>query len=221
MFKPSDFDKEWYFVGEASKYMGISIATLRNYDRDGIIHCVRLSRNRRALSREELICYLVERGLCSSEDPDQRRDAVYCRVSTAEQRKKGDLDRQVYWIIQHAPDIHNPLIFSEVASGLNDRRKKLLELLARIEADEIRYVYITYKDRLTRFGYHYLEEMARAHKTEIIPLKTKNSVSSEDELVQDMMSLIASFSGKLYGMRSRQSRRKKDTDEQRTEENLG
>lgn len=71
-----------------------------------------------------------------------------------------------------------------------------------IEEDKIGRVYVTYKDRLTRFGYHYLEEMAKAHRTEIIPLKSGVDKTQEQELLDDMMSLIASFSGKLYGLRS-------------------
>ena len=69
--------------------------------------------------------------------------------------------------------------------------------------NEVRNVYVTYKDRLTRFGYHYLETMFLAHNVNIIVVKDKdNEKSVSEELAEDLMSLIASFSGKLYGLRS-------------------
>ena len=72
---------------------------------------------------------------------------------------------------------------------------------------KVNKVYVTYKDRLTRFGFHYLESVFLAKGVEIVVL---NDVSQENdvqqELVEDMMSLIASFSGKLYGMRSHKNK---------------
>ena len=78
-----------------------------------------------------------------------------------------------------------------------------------VSRDEVRNIYITYKDRLTRFGFNYLKTMFEAHGTNIIVVKDEKDIKTvEEELVEDMMSLIASFSGKLYGMRSRQRRTK-------------
>lgn len=73
--------------------------------------------------------------------------------------------------------------------------------------NEVNNVYITYKDRLTRFGYRYLETVFSAHGVQIIIVKDELvSKTVQEELVEDMMSLIASFSGKLYGLRSRKDR---------------
>ena len=70
---------------------------------------------------------------------------------------------------------------------------------------------MTYKDRLTRFGFHYLETICLAHDSNIIVIKDKWSEKSvQEELVEDMMSLIASFSGKLYGMRSGKNKIRKE-----------
>ena len=75
-------------------------------------------------------------------------------------------------------------------------------------ADEVRTVYVTYNDRLTRFGFHYLETVFGLKGVNIVvlnnPMGEKNV---EKELVDDMMSLIASFSGKLYGLRSGKNRK--------------
>ena len=104
-------------------------------------------------------------------------------------------------------DIQNPIILKEVGSGLNDKRKQLQKLLVMVGNHEVRNVYITYKDRLTRFGFHYLETMFEDCGTSIIVVKDEsNEKSVHDELVEDMMSLIASFSEKLYGMRSKKNK---------------
>ena len=111
------------------------------------------------------------------------------------------------FLIENVNNLHNPLILKEVGSGLNDKRPQLQKLLKMVCNDEIRNVYITYKDRLTRFGYNYLETMFLEHNVNIIVVKDENADKSvQEELVEDMMSLIASFSGKLYGMRSKKNK---------------
>lgn len=73
--------------------------------------------------------------------------------------------------------------------------------------NKVRNVFITYRDRLTRFGFHYLETVFLAHNTNIVIVKDNNEEKNvQKELVEDMMSLIASFSGKLYGMCSSKKR---------------
>lgn len=75
--------------------------------------------------------------------------------------------------------------------------------------DEVNRVFITYRDRLTRFGFNYFETIVNLKGVEIIIVKQQTEVTSvEQELMNDMISLIASFSGKLYGMCSKQNRKK-------------
>ena len=137
----------------------------------------------------------------------EKIDVIYTRVSSHDQKNGGDLDRQAMFLIENVNNLHSPLILKEVGSGLNDKRPQLQKLLKMVCNDEVRNVYITYKDRLTRFGYHYLETMFLAHNVNIIVVKDENADKSvQEELVEDMMSLIASFSGKLYGMRSKKNK---------------
>ena len=94
------------------------------------------------------------------------------------------------------------MILKEVGSGLNDNRKQLQKLLHMVANNEVRNVYVTYRDRLTRFGFNYLKTLFLAHNTNIIVVKDKDAAKSvNEEFVDDLMSLMASFSGKLYGMR--------------------
>jgi predicted site-specific integrase-resolvase len=106
--------------------------------------------------------------------------------------------------MEHCNNLINPVILKEVGSGLNDKRKKIQELIRMVENNEANRVFVTYRDRLTRFGFHYLEAMFKSHGVEIVVVKDQEKEKPvQEELVEDMMSLIASFSGKLYGLRSK------------------
>ena len=207
MYKVSDFTKTAYRTGEAAKILGITTRTIQNYDKLGKLKVCRTEGNRRVIMREDLIKYLDDKGLIYDDTNSKRHDVIYARVSSNEQKQSGDLDRQALYLVENAKDIQNPIILKEVGSGLNDKRKQLQKLLGMISNHEVRNVYITYKDRLTRFGFNYLETMFNACGTSIIVLQDEsNEKTVHDELVEDMMSLIASFSGKLYGMRSKKNK---------------
>ena len=87
-------------------------------------------------------------------------------------------------------------VFSDVASGLNAKRSGLNNLIDAIFSNNVSVVYITYRDRLTRFGFEYLEKFFKYFGVEIIVVCTEDNKSVQEELVDDMMSLIASFSGR-------------------------
>ena len=86
-------------------------------------------------------------------------------------------------------DLQNVLVLSEVGSGLNDKRKKLQQLLRMVMNDEVNRVFITYRDRLTRFGFNYLETIFNKKNVEIIVVQQKcEEKSVEQELID--LSLI-------------------------------
>jgi len=89
------------------------------------------------------------------------------------------------------------------ASGLNENRKGLNRLLDLAERGEITDIIITNKDRLTRFGYAYLERHLNRLGVTIHVLHSKRETSAEQELLDDFMALIASFSGRFYKMRDK------------------
>lgn len=177
------------------------------YEDNGKIAYFRSKGGHRLVKREDLLSFLQKKGILVDDRKEQKRDVVYARVSSHEQKAKGDLDRQVMYIIESQENLIHPLILKEVGSGLNEKRKKLQELMELVLNDKVNRVFVTYRDRLTRFGYHYLESVFLAKGVKIIVL---NDISQEkdiqQELVEDMMSLIASFSGKLYGMRSHKNK---------------
>lgn len=141
--------------------------------------------------------------LCDNEQSD-KSDVIYTRVSTHKQAECGDLDRQVEKVKLFATEqnVNNLLVKTDIGSGLNDNRKGLLELLDLIQQDKVNRIYILHKDRLTRFGYHYLEKICDFHEVSIVIVSNETeSKSQSEELTEDIISLIHSFSDKPYDLK--------------------
>ena len=73
--------------------------------------------------------------------------------------------------MDHYDNLINHVILKEVGSGLNDKRKKIQELIRMVENNEVNRVCMTYRDRLIRFGFHQLENMFKSHDVEIVVVK--------------------------------------------------
>lgn len=207
MYKESEFKKEVYKTKDIMKILDICYGSINYYDKTGKLPIKRNEKGRRVIFREDLLNYLDSLGMLLRDKDNERRDVLYCRVSSNEQKQKGDLDRQVLYLIENISDLKNPLILKEVGSGLNDKRQKLQELIKLVQEDKINRIFITYRDRLTRFGFNYLESVFRFHNTDIIVLKDKEDKSIQDELVEDIISILTSFSGKLYGLKSKKMKK--------------
>ena len=89
----------------------------------------------------------------------------------------------------------------DVASGLNTGRKGLLRLFKLVEGRSVDIILITYKDRLTRFGFEYLEEFFSTVGVRIEVVFGEEPKDTQ-ELVEDLISIVTSLAGKIYGMRS-------------------
>ena len=210
MIRLSTLTKDLYKPKEVEKMLGIASKTVYQWGSAGRLDFSVTQTGKRLYHRDSIIAQLDQMGLLLDDTGESRRDVIYSRVSSNEQKQKGDLDRQALKIIETVEDLKNPLVLKEVGSGLNDKRPKLKKLIEMIEKDQVRNIYISYKDRLTRFGYEYLKTIAELHETNIIVLNREDKRTSESveaELVEDMMALIASFSGKFYGLRSRRERK--------------
>jgi putative resolvase len=129
--------------------------------------------------------------------------AIYTRVSSND--KKDDLKRQIERCQEFCfnKGFQVDKVFKEVASGMNDNRKELNKLL------EIKYKYIVieHKDRLTRFGFNYLETLLSRLGTEIIVINRDKE--DETDLIKDFISIITSYCCRLYGMRRCKTKKEK------------
>ena len=204
MIRSSDLTKPHYRPGEVAKLLRVSPETVARYDRAGRISFDRTPGGRRTISKEALLDYLTQRGLVHVED--SRIDVVYARVSTHRQKERGDLGRQVDVVVAFAArqNPKNLEVLKEVGSGLNDNRQVLRKLLQRVLRGEVDRIFINYKDRLTRFGFKYIDDICKAMGTKIVVVSTETQEKSiQEELAEDLCAIIHSFSGKLYGMRKK------------------
>lgn len=206
MIKASELTKTHYRTGEMAKLMGLSARTIGNKCNSGEITNFYRQGSHRFIAKEEVIKHLVAKGLFVDDTATERRDVLYARVSTHKQKTSGDLARQVEMISNYAIT-QSPVrleIVQEVASGLNDQRKGLNALLQAVMNGEVHRIFISHKDRLTRFGFHYIETICSQFNTTIVIVSAAEQEKSlESELAEDIISVVHSFSGRLYGMRSR------------------
>lgn len=204
MVDKEDLNKEWYKPGEIAKMLGVTPRTILRYNDSGEI-TMKLDEehNRWYMSKDDLILLLRKKKMLI-EEKTIAHPAIYARVSSHDQKKNGDLTRQIEYLEDYCKrnGVFDYSVFSDVASGLNAKRSGLNNLIDAVFSNNISVVYITYRDRLTRFGFEYLEKFFKYFGVEIIVVCTEDSKSVQEELVDDMMSLIASFSGRLYGLRS-------------------
>lgn len=132
---------------------------------------------------------------------NSRKNVAYSRVSSTKQ--KDDLIRQEESIRKYASEngIKIDEYLSEIASGMNEERKQFNKLIDSVIRGDISKIYITYKDRLTRFGFSYFENLFKKFDCEIITLNTTSETTFEQEITQDLISIIHHFSMKMYSNR--------------------
>ena len=107
MYKVSDFKKASYRVNEVAKILGVTTKTIRNYDDEGKIKTCRTEGNHRLIMKEDLIDFLDKKGLIIDDTINQKRDIIYARVSSHAQKKNGDLDRQVLFLVENISNLMN------------------------------------------------------------------------------------------------------------------
>ena len=134
----------------------------------------------------------------------RRRMAIYARVSSSTQKE--DLERQVellkLWVARNFPNAEYTVI-ADIASGLKEDRRGLRRLVEMAKRREIDAVVVAYRDRLTRFGFKYLKELFRAYGAEVYVAFQEEPKDYVQELVEDFVELVTSFTARIYGKRSR------------------
>jgi len=178
--------------------LGISFITLKRWIYQGKIRAVKTIGRRYRIPESEIL------RLMGKESVPRNRAVIYARVSSYDQVRDGDLKRQFEHLREYAAARNYQIIeeVKEVASGLNDRRPKLLRILRMLSEREADILIVEYKDRLTRFGFNYLSEFAASHGAKIEAAFNDVKKDAMQELVEDMISVVQSFSSRLYGRRS-------------------
>jgi putative resolvase len=181
--------------GEVAKRLGLHPLTVRRWVKAGKIAAVPIGREARIPITE------VERLL-----GQQRAGVVvlYGRVSGHDQ--KADLQRQLeqleHWALLTRTG-QKTMTLTDIGSGLNTERKSLQRLLALVQDYQVAEVVVTFSDRLTRFGLSYLQALFSGYGVTLTVLHPDEEKTPPEELTEDLLAIIASFAGRLYGLRSR------------------
>ena len=193
-YKPKDF----------AELLGVSVKTLQRWDRDRILKANRTPTDRRYYTYDQ---YLQFKGIQT--ENDIRDTVIYARVSTRNQ--KDDLQNQVEFLKQfcNAKGIIVNQCVEDFGSGLNYNRKKWNRLLDEVMANKIKTIVISNKDRFIRFGYDWFEKFCEKFNTKII-IVNNETLSPNEELVQDIISILHVFSCRLYGLRKYKNQIKED-----------
>ena len=184
-YKPKDF----------AELLGVSVKTLQRWDREGILKANRTPTDRRYYTYDQ---YLQFKGI--NTENDNRKTVIYARVSTRNQ--KDDLQNQVSFLRQfcNAKGIIVDECIEDYGSGLNYNRKDWNKLLDEVMEQKVKTIIVTHKDRFIRFGYDWFEKFCMKFNTTIVVVNNEE-LSPQEELVQDIVSILHEFSCRLYGLR--------------------
>ena len=188
-----------YTTGEVAEIFGVSYVAVKKWAYSGKIKYIRTPGGKYRYPESE-----VKRLL--DEQMPKGKATVYVRVSSADQRE--DLEEQKR-LIEYARSkgYQNIEVIEDIASGLNEDRRGLAKLFELVAQRQIEAVFITYRDRLTRFGFKYLEAFFSSHGCRIETIDAEEFKGSQQELVEDLIAIVTSLAGRIYGVRSHKRRR--------------
>jgi predicted site-specific integrase-resolvase len=182
---------------EAADYFGVCLHTLRRWEQKGWINAIRTPSGR--ARRYDLDSY-------TKAPRKVKRVVLYARVSSRGQ--KPDLERQIARLVNLYPGAE---VVGEVGGGLNFKRPKFLALLERVRAGDIGTIVVAHRDRLCRFGFELVAWYCHQYGCEILVLDDQ-SLSPQQELVEDILAILHCFSGRLYKLGKYRAAIEKDTD---------
>ena len=178
--------------------LGVSVKTLQRWEREGrLIPIARTDSNRRLYTEAQIREFIGLQNAVS----EPTRLVAYCRVSSAAQKPDLANQRKVLEEFVVAKGLANVEFVEEVGGGLNFKRKRFLSLMDEIGRREVKTLILAHRDRLTRFGFEWFEYYAKASGCELLVLNQER-LSPEQEMVQDLMTIVHCFSSRLYGLRN-------------------
>ena len=191
-------NNEKYLGGlDASKALEVHQRTLYNWDKKGLL----TPGNKRLYNVKKFIeNKKCKKQVCTNlDDLDKNKKLNLCYVRVSSNNQKDDLKRQKELMIQKYP---NHLIIEEIGSGLNLNKKGIKKIIKLAIAGKINELVVAYRDRLTRFGFKLIEKLINDYsKKKIIVLNEKDKIEPEEELVNDIMSIMNVYVAKMNSLR--------------------
>ena len=182
---------------EAKNILKINATTLKSWKDKGILSYKKLS--------DKKILYDIDSVLNNSDINDNRLNVIYARVSNTKQHN--DLLNQIELVKSYCitNGIKISKVYQDIASGINENRKDFNILINDVISGKIKNIYISFKDRLTRFGFDYFKNLFQKYNVNIVILDEleESNKTFQDELTEDLISIIHHFSMKLYSNRGK------------------
>lgn len=190
-------------ANQIKKILGVTQRTLTNYVNKGILNPVKINSRHYEYDENEVFSLINKNKV--------RKTITYARVSLLKQ--KNDLITQNERLYDFA--LKNGYVISEqindIKSGMNfNNRKGFIKLLTMVINHEIKYIIIENKDRLVRFGFDLMIELCKQHGTTIIIMSDVENKSYEQEITDDLISIIHYYSMKSYSNRRKLNNAKKE-----------
>lgn len=181
--------REYLRPKEARLLLGVTLDTLRAWDKTGRINTIRTPSGFRMYSKKDVY------GILGIHTPiKEKRKIAYCRVSSKKQ--KDDLQRQIDFFKSNHPDFE---VVADIGSGINWKRKGLKTILEQCMSGNISEVMVAYRDRLCRFAFELIELILANCQVKLSVLNTENHQSSSQELSDDILSIIHVYSCREMG----------------------
>ncbi len=195
-------DEQFVSIGKAAKMLGMSIEGLRKWEREGRLIPVRTLTNHRRYRVADLHALMHE----DVQNPAlDTRCILYARVSTKKQQESGNLERQLGRLTAFAAVQPWTVVaaLTDVASGLNEKRQGLHQLLDLAHERQASLVVVESRDRLARLGLDYLETFLHAFGVRVVVMD-QSPKDDPQELADDLIAITTSLSAQIYGKRGGQ-----------------
>lgn len=181
---------------KVKQLLNVTQQTLSNYVAKGILHPIKLSKTHYEYLEDEVFALL------GKTNNNERLTVTYARVSLPKQKE--DLERQNERLYAFA--VANGYTVSsqlhDIKSGMEfEKRKSFNKLIDMVCQNKVKTVIVENKDRLVRFGFDLLKNMFKQHGTDIIVMSDEPNKSYEQELTDDLISIIHYYSMKSYSNR--------------------
>lgn len=189
-------DKQFYSTNEILEMFSIHRQTLFQWRKKGLISYQIIGKRKFIYKKED-----VEK-LLGITNNQKKKNVIYCRVSNQKQENDLIKQKQILSDYCNSNGFIIDTIYSEIANGMNENRSEFNKMISSVLNNEISNIFITYKDRFTRFGFEYFQNICKQFDCNIVVLNNKiDEESFEKELTDDIISVIHHFSTKLYSKR--------------------
>lgn len=204
----------------AAKHFGVCSSTIRKWDTQGIVKSYRINGSLVGHRRIDILSFTgtIEKPTNATQfntiesktaqnNIELAKGAIYCRVSSSHQ--KDDLQRQIDSLQQLYPQFE---VFKDIGSGINFKRYNFLKLIEKSIAGNFQQIVVAHKDRFSRFGFEFFEWLLLQYGTKLVVLDKQNHKSTEQELADDLLSIVHVFSCRQNGKRKYGTTKNKETD---------